>query len=197
MDEKTISTYDKAAAALTKKFAKIGSRKEDVERAFSYVSKDTPKVIELGCGDGRDAREIVKYANDYTGIDASECMIEIAKRTLPDKRFEVGDIENYQFETGIDIVFAFASFLHVSKETLNIVLKKIYRSLSQGGVVYISVKRANKYRKERVADDYGERLFFFYSKDDLRELAQQYDEIYCDEHVIKEVDWLVMVFQKS
>ncbi len=50
------------------------------------------KLLDLGCGTGRMAARIVARGFDYTGIDASENMIEAARRghPAPGTTFEVG-----------------------------------------------------------------------------------------------------------
>jgi tRNA G46 methylase TrmB len=63
MDKKneTIQTYDENAESMARKFNNIGVREEDLERFFDLVeNKDSPSVIEIGCGNGREAEEILK-----------------------------------------------------------------------------------------------------------------------------------------
>jgi predicted TPR repeat methyltransferase len=76
----TIDTYNKTAKIHSDKFTKYGARIDDIERAFSCIKKSNPKVVEIGCGDGRDAEEIIKRTNDYLGIDLSEELIKIAQK---------------------------------------------------------------------------------------------------------------------
>lgn len=64
--QQIIDVYNATAEEMTRKFAGIGSRVEDILQAFSYIQKDVPKVVEIGCGNGRDAREILKYTPDYS-----------------------------------------------------------------------------------------------------------------------------------
>lgn len=84
MDTRTVETYNKAARAYAEKFARIGSRADDIERTFAaWGGEKDPSVLELGCGDGRDALEICKRTKKYIGIDASKEMIAIAREEVP------------------------------------------------------------------------------------------------------------------
>jgi len=92
MDNQTLHTYNKSAKQLADKFAGIGSRKADVKRAFELRGKANPRVLELGCGDGRDAKEILKGTKNYAGIDYSSELIELARAKNPKTKFEVRDM---------------------------------------------------------------------------------------------------------
>ena len=69
MDKKTqtINTYDNSAEALAKKFDERGARILDIEETLSFIKTDNPHVFEIGCGNGRDALEILKRTNNYLG----------------------------------------------------------------------------------------------------------------------------------
>jgi SAM-dependent methyltransferase len=49
-------------------------------------------VVDLGCGSGLWARELVKARYRVLGIDISEAMIEIARRRVPEAEFRVGSL---------------------------------------------------------------------------------------------------------
>src|SRR5690606_13277008 len=120
----TIDTYNKAASAYADKFNGIGSRREDIERAFTLRNKDSEcAVVEWGCGNGRDAQVILEHTSQYIGIDASEEMIVLARQGLPDAEFSVADIASFDLPPDTDIVFAFASLLHFSKSENRAILQ--------------------------------------------------------------------------
>lgn len=67
MDNKqqTIDTYNATAERMAEKFNTIGARANDIKQTFEYIQKTSPRVVEIGCGNGRDATEILKYTSDY------------------------------------------------------------------------------------------------------------------------------------
>lgn len=89
MDKKvqTIDTYNKSAQALARKFNDLGVRISDIEEVFNLLNKENSKVIEIGCGNGRDAEEIIKHTNDYLGLDISEELIKLAQEKVPQGNF--------------------------------------------------------------------------------------------------------------
>lgn len=170
----TIDTYNKSAQALTDKFNSQPARIHDIELAFSKLHKENPFVIEIGCGNGRDAEEICKRTNNYTGMDVSEKLIDIAKARLPGKHFIVADVETFEFPPNIDIVFSFASLIHVSKESMKVILERIYNSLSPNGLVFVSLKYSDSYVQVTKDDEFGTRTYWHYSEQDIYDIAPQF-----------------------
>src|SRR3989338_2033199 len=97
LKKQTVETYNKSVAGLAKKFSNFGPRVDDIKRGFSYVSRNNPNVLEIGCGYGREAKEILWHTNKYLGMDISEEMIKMAKEQVPEGSFVVADVENYNF----------------------------------------------------------------------------------------------------
>jgi SAM-dependent methyltransferase len=199
MDKNRVNTevYNENALAMATKFNKIGPRVADIQRAFELLGKDTGKVVELGCGNGRDAVEILKHTKDFVGMDISEGMIKLARENNPGVDFQVDTIEGFNIPDGTDIIFAFASLLHLNKSEVKEVLKRAHEKLNDGGIVYISVKK-KPYHEELVEDSFGKRYFYFYQLSDFEELAKEteYEIVHTDEQTLRGVDWLTIVLRK-
>lgn len=196
MDETTVATYNLAADSYSEKFAGIGARTGDIKKAFETCGKENPKVLELGCGDGRDAGEICRLTNNYKGIDISDALIAIAKKKLPELDFEVANMEAFDFTEPVDIIFAFASLLHVDKDHFKVILDKAHEALSDGGVFYISVKYGPYKGAQVVTDQHGDRTFYFYEESDIRELATKYAIVETRKVSIGSTPWLDVMLQK-
>lgn len=178
------------------KFNAVGARKDDIARAFSYIQATNPAVLEIGCGNGRDAAEIIKFTPDYLGIDYSQGMLDIARRDLPKARFDLVDVETFDFPPALDAIFAFASLLHSNKENLKVILGKAFVALKSGGVFFISLKKA-PYQEELVEEELGIRTFYYYEPQDIRSLAgSQFNVVYEKVQTIRRQDWLEMILQK-
>ncbi len=198
MDKKqeTIDTYNNTAGQMAEKFNTIGARVADIEMAFAHVSKTNPAVLEIGCGNGRDAKEILKRTTNYLGLDISEGMVEIAKKYVPEGSFVVADIESYSFPKNLDIIFSFASLLHSSKEHVQDVLDKAHEALNEGGIFFISLK-CGEYREESRTDEFGTRTYYLYTPELIKELAgNKYKVLYENMHDLRDQKWLELILQK-
>lgn len=198
MDKKTqtIETYNQSAKQLANKFDNLGARVADIEETFALVKKSNPKVIEIGCGNGRDAGEILKRTNNYLGIDISEELIKLAREKVQQAHFKVADITTFQFPNELDIVFAFASLIHLNKEDFALTLAKIFTALNLGGAVRISLKYSDVYQEVTREDEFGTRTYYHYSQDDIKDLAKNFTFIKNELNDLRGQKWLEILLQK-
>ncbi len=194
----TLNSYNKGAKSLAEKFDSIGSRANDIKKAFSYFNdKRNLKVVEIGCGNGRDAKEIIKYTNDYLGVDFSEKLIEIAKQNVPETNFKIADIEEFSFPDNVDIIFSFASLLHSDKNKIKIIFERARNALNKGGIFYISLKYGG-YHKETKNNSFGTRTYYFYTPELIARLTGDLYEVINKEYQsLRGQKWFTMVLRKN
>lgn len=171
--QKTIESYEKSAKGLGNKFDDHGARVKDIQEVFSLIGKENPKVLEIGCGNGRDAKEIIKLTNDYFGIDISQEMINLARERASGAKFEVADVESFVFPKGIDIVIAFASLIHCDTNSLTRILSDLFSSLNEGGLVRLSLK-FGEHKEVTKTDEFGSRTHYTYTAEDIKKVAPQF-----------------------
>lgn len=197
----TVMTYNKSAQAMADYFAGIGARDKDIDIAIKLAGEPkNPSILEIGCGDGRDAEQVVKRTKNYVGFDISKSMIEIAKQKVPTAKFEVGDARTYKYPKNLDVILAFASLLHLDKTEVKNLFRKVYRALRPGGIIFISLKYRPKYEKELKKDRFGNRLFYFYNPELVTELAGQgFEAVYKDTGFVTNgnTDWFEIALVRN
>ncbi len=171
--QKTIQTYDTAAEFLIEHYEATGDRAGDVTLGFALAGNpDNAKVLEIGCGYGRDARAILDHTPFYTGLDASKQLLTRAKQRLPKAEFIEADAEEYDYGADrYDIVFSFASLRHLDQSGVQTVLKKVYDSLRPGGIFYVSLNFGDSYKHVERKDKFGYRDIFLYNPGLIQKLA--------------------------
>lgn len=101
----------------------------DYDEQFSIVDsymkeRGMDKVLEVACGTGRLAKRLYENGYDVTGLDLSERMLEIARKRVPEVKFKVGDIRDFDLEERFDTIVCFGhSFAHMVND------EDIYSSL--------------------------------------------------------------------
>ena len=124
------------------------------------------KILDLGCGTGRDSLYFKNQGFDILALDNSEEMVSIAKKYLGDS-VKLIDIANISFKNEFDAVWACASLLHLPKNQLSEVFNKISLALKPNGIFYCSFKLGT-FEGER-----NNRHFSDLTEDELKSIVSQ------------------------
>jgi SAM-dependent methyltransferase len=109
-------------------------------RHLELILDDGERVVELGCGTGVPVAKWVAARFDYTGIDASEGMLDVAGRHVPGAAFVHADMETVRFDPGsLGAVIAFYAINHVHRARHAELFAAIASWLRPGGVFVASV----------------------------------------------------------
>lgn len=171
--QKTLDTYNKIAPKYSSgHYAHFWTDEFEIYKGLI----DGKRVIDIGCGAGRDADEFVKNGFDYMGVDGSEGMLEVARARVPDGTFKKMDFYSLDFpENTFDGFWAAASFLHVPKEDVSKVIGEARKVIKPEGVGFISIKeKTNKDEGLIEENKYGgiARYFAFYLRDEFKKLLE-------------------------
>ena len=109
---------------------------------LKLVPKDG-KILDLGCGSGRDSMNFMKLGYEVTAVDGSK---ELAKKAsaLLGKEVIASTFEELELKEKFHGIWACASLLHIKREDLKIVLNNLYNNLDDNGVFYMSFKYGEK-----------------------------------------------------
>ena len=101
-------------------------------------------MIELGCGSGLWARELVDTGYRVLGIDISEAMIELSRKRVPEADFRVGslfgaDIPPCAAVTAVSEVLNYLFDEENDRRGLARLFRCVYDALAPGGVFVFDV----------------------------------------------------------
>lgn len=153
--DKTLTYYEKNA----KTFAEgtINADISEIQNKFIALLRTGARVLDFGCGAGRDTKfflekgfvveacdgseEICRLASENTGISVKQMLFS-----------ELNAVDKY------DGIWACSSILHLPKKELRDVFIKMIRALKENGVLYTSFKYGDfeGYRGERYFTDFTE-----------------------------------------
>lgn len=155
-------------------------------------------ILDFGCGSGRDTKyfldkgylveavdgsaELCRRASEYAGIQVKQMLFE-----------ELDAAEKY------DGIWACASILHLEKEALKDVLKKMTAALKTDGVIYTSFKWGD------FAGERGGRHFTDFTLETFEKYIQEVPELQMEEYWITsdvrlgrgEEKWLNLILRKA
>ena len=138
-----------------------GSQNADMSEQYRFFLKYlTPggKLLDLGCGSGRDSAYFSTLGFQVTAVDGSE---ELCKRVKEHYQIDAHCIrfEDLSFQEEFDAIWACASLLHVNKANIPGILARVSAALKPGGILYASFKYGSEERfcNGRFFSDYTEK----------------------------------------
>ena len=126
------------------------------DKFVAYLQKGA-KILDAGCGSGRDSKVFLNMGFDVVAMDAS---IEVCKEAEAylNRPVLCQTFEEINFVEEFDGIWACASLLHVAKSEMDSVMEKMKRALKERGMMYVSFKYGKSEREKdgRFFSDYTE-----------------------------------------
>ncbi len=175
LEAKTIQTYDATAGQWAKSHAIVN----DWAWAAKELHRLLPagKILEIGCGGGRDAAELLGLGYEYVGTDASREMVRTARAEVPAADIRQCNIYDLRtLDTKFDGFWACAVLLHIPKSRIDEALSALSATLNPGAIGMISIKDGDKEDFEvRDTDEaHEERLFVYWRKDEFLDALERH-----------------------
>lgn len=171
-DDFTIATYDRVAGEFARRhggFDAPGERREIFARAITeQAPPERFRVLDAGCGPGRDSQWFHERGFAVVGIDLSAGMLAEARRRVPDVEFRQGDLRALDFPSeSFDGIWCNAALVHLPRGDVPRVLASFRRLLGHG-FLYVSVKAGQGEEiEERGYGSGNPRFFTYFSRAEL------------------------------
>lgn len=130
----------------------------------SYVP-DGGRVLDAGCGSGRDSKAFMQHGFSVVAFDAAGKMCKAASELLGQEVWQMR-FDEITFEDEFDGVWACASLLHVPGEELPETMQKLKKALGDKGIIYVSFKHGDGPMTK------GERTFINFNEDTVCTLLE-------------------------
>ena len=162
--ETTLRYYDSNAQSFAADT--IGADMSSIQDAFLSLLHSGARILDLGCGTGRDSRYFLSRGFDVTACDGSARMCEIASaNTGLEARHLL--FEDLDYVDEFDGIWACSSLLHVPSTGLKDIFRLVHKALKSNGVFYCSFKYGT-YEGERDG-----RYFTDLTEDSIAELMDR------------------------
>lgn len=202
MQVKTINYYEENANSLISRYESADV--SEVQQFLLQTFDKNSKLLEIGCGSGRDASFMTKNDFDVIAIDGSKNMIEEAKKVHPElsqKLFHKTLPHDLKFNQTFDGIYSIATLMHLSQNDLEETISKIYNLLNSNGKFLMSVSLFRDDIDENGFDDKG-RFFLVLSFESWINLLENVGFKILDTETNGDglgrggIEWLTLVAQK-
>lgn len=172
----------------------------DVSSLYDHFMKYVPvgsRILDLGCGSGRDTKAFLNKGYDVDAIDGSAELCKLAS-DYTGIQVKCMNFRELDVVGEYNAIWACASLLHISYKELPVVLSRIDMALKTPGFVYMSFKYGDfeGIRDERYYTDMTpEKMATLSEKtDDLCIIEEWYsDEVRAD----KVLKWYNVILRKG
>ncbi len=160
----TIDYYNKHAESFADGTLSVDF--SDVQDRFAELMPANARILDFGCGSGRDTLYFISKGFKVDAVDGSEELCRIASENtgIEVRRMLFSELNTNEVYDGI---WACASILHLSKEELNDVFRRMLCAVKRGGYIYTSFKygEAEGFRNGRYFTDLTEKTFAEFIKE--------------------------------
>lgn len=140
MNDTTIDYYNNNAESFISNT--IDCEFSEMQDKFLNYLDNNAKILDLGCGSGRDSKYFLNKGFNITALDGSQELCKVAENIIGQK-VVCQDFRNLDYNNEFDGIWACASLLHLRKEEIKTVIIKCIEALKTNGIFYCSFKYGN------------------------------------------------------
>lgn len=111
----------------------------ELQDEFLKHLKSNAKILDLGCGSGRDSKYFIDKGYSVVALDGCKELCEIATNHIGQNVIH-STFEDFETEETFDGIWACASLLHLPIKKLPIIIEKFANKLNKNGCFYLSFK---------------------------------------------------------
>lgn len=169
----TIDTYDRHAVAWIDNHQTPGFY--DNEIAHFKQLLPTGKVLEIGSGGGRDAKDLIAAGYDYVGTDISVGLLKQARLSNPGTTFQKVSVYDLDFDEPFDGFWCSAVLLHIPRNRIGDALSAIHRNMKPGAIGFITIKEGEgeELEPDNRSGQGSKRYFVYWSDADFTQKLDQ------------------------
>ena len=132
---------------------------------FLELLEEGDTILDMGCGSGRDSLTFYDLGYDVTQLAGSEEMCRLAEVHTGLDVLQM-TYEEMAFDGAFDGVWACGAFVHIPKDEMPEIFRRVARARTEDGIFYLSKRLGD------VEGFQGKRYFSCYSEKELRHLVE-------------------------
>ena len=156
-DQGSVAYYDRNADRFVSDTLNVDM--SELQHRFLALVPRGGRILDAGCGSGRDSMAFLNAGYEVVSIDASSKMVAATSALTGRTALKIS-FREMSFVNEFDGIWACASLLHMPRSMLPAVLLRLERALKPAGHLYMSFKYGDSERIEsgRLFNDLNEDL---------------------------------------
>lgn len=173
----TIKTWDKVAELYQEKFMDLDIYNNTYDAFIHKINAESASILELGCGPGNIAKYLLKHCPNwqYDVTDASENMVQLAKKNVPLANCFVLDVHNLsQLNKAYNGIVLGFILPYITNENLAVFFQEINRLTLLNAILYLSFVEGKPSASGWKTNSKGDRIYFnYHTSQNLTNLLQK------------------------
>jgi ubiquinone/menaquinone biosynthesis C-methylase UbiE len=186
MDQNTINTYNEKSDQFQKNHQMLSpTRLYNLAETFF---RKGGRTLDLGCGIGRDTKELNTRSFPTIGVDASLGMLKTAKEHYPEYQFIETSLPNLEgIKDEFENIFCCAVLMHIPRSQLLNTVHSILRITKPGGKIILSYRFGKNENDGRLFENYYP-----------GQISQLFESFGGKVHLVETIDdWYNLVVEKT
>lgn len=114
----------------------------DIYNEFTAFLSPGAKILDIGCGSGRDVLYFKKKGYKIIGVDNSQGLVKLARKHTKEQII-LKDLMSLDFNDDFDGIWACASLLHIERKKLPDAFERLILYTRKNSIIYASFKYGN------------------------------------------------------
>lgn len=161
------------------------------------------KVLDIGCGYGREVSRLRDVWCDAFGIDISQWLLDEADETIQKylSHWDMTKLTTLYPESSFNWIISSASLVHMDHDVWIQVMKNVFTLLKASGIFFLSLKvdRERKtLEKESISTPWSIKKYVYYDEDEIDEIIKEIWFSMLKTHLWKAKDdkWKILICKK-
>jgi SAM-dependent methyltransferase len=155
-------SYDRSAFVYDAIYQVSKAYRQETDRLHELIEQvgqsGGNRLLDVACGSGLHDQYLTRWY-EVEGLDASEAMLSLARRRVPEAVFHVGDMTGFDLGKRFDVVTClFSSIGHLTTvEDLEQAVANMVRHLKPGGILVVEPwLHPGRFQEGRIGTDFAD-----------------------------------------
>ncbi|SFF90500.1 class I SAM-dependent methyltransferase [Sunxiuqinia elliptica] len=189
--------YDNISNILWQSWKHRNLKYNDRLHEFYQLLKPNSKLLDFGCGFGRDVHFFNELGIESIGIDISHEMVNLGLKKYGSLNLVCGDIFKASeiFQSKFDAIWCRGVLFHFNIDLVKKIYKEIEYLTFKGAMVYIQINKDTKSKRYKNISDSSEKaMYYYHSHCEINEIFNQSFELKKD---LSNQNYLCLIYERK
>lgn len=120
----------------------LNKSKSNLLKLIQEKTLTNSSILDIGCGPGMYLSLLKDNSYNLHATDINQSMIDEAKKNVPNATYYTGNFIDINIHQKFDFIYCIGVLIYISRNDLDVFIKKTYDLLNNGGILYLNYPHA-------------------------------------------------------